>query len=112
MARPIIKIDKELVEKMASWGCKVTEIAEWFGCSDDTIHGRFSAELRKGKAALKTNLRQWQLKAASNGNVTMLIWLGKQLLDQHDKVEHFDGDAALSDDQLRDKIEAMLERKK
>ena len=29
---------------------------------------------------------QWQ--AAENGNPTMLIWLGKQMLDQKDKVEN------------------------
>lgn len=82
MARPKIDIDGNLVEKMASWGCKTVEIADYFNCDTDTITNRFSVELRKGRTALKTNLRQWQLAAARGGNSALLIWLGKQLLDQ------------------------------
>ena len=84
MARPKIQIDGELVEKMASMGSKTKEIADWFGCDPDTITGRFSEELRKGRTSLKTNLRSWQIACAKDKNVTMLIWLGKQLLDQRD----------------------------
>ena len=87
MARPLLDIDPILVEKMASWGCKTVEIADHFNCDPDTITGRFSAELTKGRADLKTSLRQWQLTAAKNGNPAMLIWLGKQMLGQHDKFE-------------------------
>ena len=72
---------------MASWGCKTVEIAEHFGCSDTTITNRYSSELTKGRTALRTNLRQWQLKRARDGSDTMLIWLGKQLLGQSDKLE-------------------------
>jgi hypothetical protein len=35
----------------------------------------------------KTSLRRAQIAAALKGNATMLIWLGKNLLDQKDKVE-------------------------
>ncbi len=84
MGRPEIEINGELVEKMASWGCKTKEIADWFGVSDETITRRFMAELTKGRTVLKTNLRQWQISCAKDKNVTMLIWLGKQLLDQRD----------------------------
>lgn len=84
MARPKINIDGVLVEKMASWGCKTNEIADWFNCSPETISGRFSVELLKGRTNLKTNLRQWQISVAQAKNVTMLIWLGKQLLGQQD----------------------------
>lgn len=84
MGRPKIEIDGRLVENMASWGCKTQEIADWFECNADTITNRFSAELLKGRTALKTNLRQWQISVAKDRNVTMLIWLGKQLLGQQD----------------------------
>lgn len=84
MGRPKIPIDAELVEKMASWGCKTVDIAEHFGCDSETITRRFMAELTKGRVGLRTNLRQWQLQSARGGNVVMLIWLGKQLLDQKD----------------------------
>lgn len=35
----------------------------------------------------KASLRRLQFKAAENGNPTMAIWLGKQWLDQRDKVD-------------------------
>jgi hypothetical protein len=42
----------------------------------------------KGKSAGKISLRRAQFKAALDGNATMLVWLGKQLLGQKDKHEH------------------------
>lgn len=36
---------------------------------------------------MKLRLRQLQWRAADNGNITMLIWLGKQELGQTEKVE-------------------------
>jgi len=41
-----------------------------------------------GKGQGRLNLRRQQMKAAENGNSTMLVWLGKQLLDQKDKHQH------------------------
>lgn len=87
MARPLIEIDPVIVEKMASIGCKNTEIADFFGCTDDTLYNRYSEELAKGRANLRMSLRQLQIKSANNGNVAMLIWLGKQYLDQQDKTQ-------------------------
>jgi hypothetical protein len=87
MARPEIEIDGKLVLKFASLGCKTTEIADYFGCSVDTIDRRFAEELKKGRANLRMSLRQWQLDAARNGNASLLIWLGKQMLDQKDQID-------------------------
>ena len=87
MARPKLKIDPKEVERFASWGCKNNEIAILLNCSPDTIANRFSAELEKGRENLKMSLRRWQLEAAKKGNVAMLIWLGKQMLGQTEKVE-------------------------
>lgn len=35
----------------------------------------------------KASLRRMQFKSAEDGNVTMQIWLGKQMLGQRDKSE-------------------------
>ena len=43
--------------------------------------------ITKGKDKGKMRLRQMQWKAAEGGNVSMLIWLGKQVLGQSDKQE-------------------------
>lgn len=72
------------VEKLASFGCSQVEIADFFNVDPVTIRRRFSAEMQRGKAGTKIRLRQSQLKSALEGNVTMMIWLGKQILNQSD----------------------------
>lgn len=69
--------------------------AEIMGVSHDTIERRIKekfnmtfAEYRESKmAGMKMNLSKKQYEVAMSGNVTMLIWLGKQWLDQKEKVE-------------------------
>ena len=88
MARPKkYNIDTEQVEKLASFGCSNTEIASFFGCSKDLISKSYSTNITKGKADLKKKLRKAQIDSALSGNATLLIWLGKQYLDQSDKQE-------------------------
>jgi hypothetical protein len=87
MARPKLNIDPKQVEGLAQIGCKNTEIAAFFGCTDDTITNRFSAQLHKGRENLKISLRRMQWQAAQAGNIVMMIWLGKQYLGQSDKLE-------------------------
>lgn len=86
MPRPAIPIPAKEVYRLAKDGAKNTEIAEYFGVSPDTIERRFAGELRKGRAARNVSLRRLQLRAAEQGNATMLIWLGKQYLDQSDSL--------------------------
>lgn len=44
----------------------------------------------------RLQLRQWQWKAAEKGNTAMLIWLGKQYLNQSDNPEPDYGETELS----------------
>ena len=88
MARPKkYKIDHQEVEKLASYGCSNTEIAEFYGCDESLIRKSFSEYLTKGRAKGKIRLRQLQWKSAEKGNVTMQIFLGKNILGQKDKLE-------------------------
>ena len=88
MARPKkYDIDPKQVEKLAGYGCTNTEIAGVYGCSADLIDKSYSEFLTKGRANLKKRLRKAQLDSALAGNSTMLIWLGKQMLGQKDKIE-------------------------
>ena len=87
MARPKLKIDPKLVQDLAAIGCKTTEIATIVGASVDTLDRRYAAEIEKGRTNLRASLRRWQLEAAKKGNVAMLIWLGKQMLGQTEKIE-------------------------
>lgn len=72
------------VQKLASMGCKDTEISDFFGVDPNTLRYNFKTELLMGRENLKQKLRQKQIEVALNGNVTMLIFLGKNLLGQSD----------------------------
>ena len=96
MARPRLKIDPKLVEGMASVGATNIEIAEFAGCSVDTLTRRFADVLTKSRAGMRVRLRQLQWKAAAAGDRTMLIWLGKQELGQKDKSDVTSDDKAMA----------------
>lgn len=107
MARPqkTATLTADQIEQLAAFGCTDAEIAALAGLDDTTIQKSFSAQLKKGRADMRTRLRSAQVKKAlgyfveksdKEGNVevyltppdnTMLIWLGKQYLGQSDKSE-------------------------
>ena len=86
------------VEQLASFGCTNTEIASFFNVKEHVIRKTYAENLTKGRESGKMRLRQAQWNRAlvgkdkdgnwlNNGNVTMLIWLGKQMLGQTEKTE-------------------------
>lgn len=86
MAKKEIPIEKQ-VEKLASYGLTNKEIAEALGYDDTTLKRKFENFLTKGKANLRQRLKRKQIDVALGGNVSMLIWLGKQYLGQSDKLD-------------------------
>ena len=80
---------------LAALGCSNREIADWFGVHENTMSYNFKDYILKAKEETKQKLRQAQLKAALSGNVTMLIWLGKQYLGQSDQPSNTDADKIL-----------------
>jgi hypothetical protein len=84
------KIDLGVVERAASIGCSKEEIAAVIGIHRDTLyqHLGVNPELQRaldhGSAKGRATLRRLQWKGAEEGNATMLVWLGKQLLGQRD----------------------------
>ncbi len=93
MARPKLNIKASEVEELVSIGCSCKEIAAFYKCAPTSISRGFAVSVAKGKADCKITLRRAQMKAAKGGNVTMLIWLGKQMLGQKDQtVEKIDAD--------------------
>ena len=88
MARPKkYHIDTEQLQKLAKLGCTNKEMGDFFGCSADLLEKSYSDILLKGRAEQKLRLRQLQWKSAEKGNVTMQIFLGKNLLGQQDRIE-------------------------
>lgn len=84
IGRNKIAVPPDDVEMMASLGCNDREIANNFGVKEDTLRRHFADYLAKGRYNLKTTLRQAQLRVALDGNPTMLIWLGKNILAQNE----------------------------
>jgi hypothetical protein len=84
MGRPRIILDPNQIGMLAAGGYTTPEIAALLECSEDTLERRFAGTLKKGRLVRDGSLRFGQMKLALAGNVTMLIWLGKNLLGQSD----------------------------
>jgi hypothetical protein len=80
--RPPKEICGQLVQKLAGIGCTTAEISGVCNVSKDTIERRFPMQLALGRAQLRESLRRRQVKLALEGDRVMLIWLGKQYLEQ------------------------------
>tara|TARA_Y100000310_G_scaffold303071_1_gene341058 strand:- start:1436 stop:1795 length:360 start_codon:yes stop_codon:yes gene_type:complete len=81
-------IDKDTLFKLAKYNLTNIEIADIYGCDESLLVKSYSEFLTKGRAELKKRLRQTQYEVAvDERNVTMLIWLGKQILGQSEKAE-------------------------
>lgn len=91
MARPRKPIDYALVQDLAGIMCTDEEIATLVGLERESLSRRKKVDrelrhaLEKGRETGKESLRRAQYKAALSGNATMLIWLGKQHLQQRDQ---------------------------
>lgn len=108
MGRPIKQIDKDHFEKLCGIMCTLDDISGWFDCSPDTIERwckktyqeTFADVYKKKSSNGKVSLRRKQYEIAMQGNVTLLIWLGKQHLGQMDKLSHLDKDGNDKDNTL------------
>lgn len=86
-------IDLDQIKRMASVGCTMEEMAGILRCSVDYLTSQseknpaFAIAIDEGRTGLKQSLRHAQVQQALNGSTAMLIWLGKQLLQQSDKQE-------------------------
>jgi hypothetical protein len=118
--RPQVNIDWNLVDKLLEAGCKTTEIAAHIGCCPDTLYVRctkdkgltFSAYSQEKKQKGESLLRAAQFNKAMKGDNTMLIWLGKHRLDQHENVAVVNDDILKKfDDNMKQLRELQIARK-
>lgn len=115
MGRPKIEIDQDKFEKLCYLQCTLVEIAGFFDCSEDTIerwckrtYEETFAEIYKKKSqGGRMSLRRHQFRVAEKGNVTMLIWLGKQYLGQKE-AQTITLDNEIDDDGLLGALEKGL----
>lgn len=97
--RPAFELSDEDLTKLINMiriQCTQVEICNIFGVTDKTLNVAlkkagepgFSELYKKHQDEGRMSLRRSQWKSATeNLNPTMLIWLGKQMLDQKDKIE-------------------------
>jgi hypothetical protein len=91
--RPKADIDWERVDELLAADCEGTEIAAHLGLNPLTLYRRcekdhkinFSQYLQEKKALGNSLLKEQQFKKALGGDCGMLIWLGKNRLNQADK---------------------------
>ena len=91
--RPAALIDWKAVDRLLQAGCTATQIASRFGITPDTLYNRcktdnkqdFSAYSRQKREHGETLLHEHQFKKAMEGNLSRLIWLGKQRLGQKER---------------------------
>jgi predicted transcriptional regulator len=100
---------KKQIENLASFGLNNTEISQVMGIDDSTLKRNFEKFLTKGRAVLKQKLKRKQIQVALQGNVSMLIWLGKQYLEQKDKAEE---SGELKINFVRKRLEDKIEEEK
>lgn len=89
MGRPLAQpaITPDQISDLAALGCTDSEIATLARIGERTLQDRFRTHLKEGRARLRESLRRKQVQRALDGSDTMLIWLGKQYLEQRDKQE-------------------------
>ena len=93
MARPEKTIDFQQFEQLCALQCTQAEICSVLKVTDKTLtkklkdnYGMTYSEIHKMYSDHgKTSLRRYQWTSAKKGNPSLLIWLGKQHLDQSDK---------------------------
>lgn len=93
--RPKKGIDKKVFEGLCAIMCTKDDICGILSLDEKTLtrwchetYGEGFSDIYKKKSAVgRASLRRHQFRKAEQGNVTMLIWLGKQFLDQKDKQE-------------------------
>lgn len=95
VGRPPIEINWDEFEKLMHIQATAEECAGWFDCSIDTLENKiyekygynFSEYKNQKGAKGKISLRRKQFQVALSGNVPMMIFLGKNQLNQSDKLD-------------------------
>jgi len=92
--RPQIPIDWKAAEQLMTSGCPGTEVAAYLGIHPDTLYDRVKAEKgvnysdyssnfkQKGHALIRDKQFAKALGKSKDGDNTLLIWLGKNMLGQ------------------------------
>jgi hypothetical protein len=78
------EIDVEKVKEFLAVNMPVHRIAQYFGTTKETLYNKFGDIIIESNVNFEHQLRLAQVKAVNELNPTMLIWMGKNLLNQVD----------------------------
>ena len=87
--KPPTNLDLEELEKLCGLQCTMEEMGAWFGLNARTMkvkasQPKYREVMQRGYAKGRISVRRNQMKLLEEGNATMGVWLGKQLLGQRD----------------------------
>lgn len=96
MSRPKANIDWKKVDNLLKAQCDGVGIAGILGIHPNTLYLAVESEFKisfseysaQKKSEGKELLRAKQFESAMSGDKTMLVWLGKQYLEQRDKSDN------------------------
>jgi hypothetical protein len=88
MAPPIKKVDIKQIKTLAMINCSYAEIAAVVGVNESPLTRRYAQVIKEGREQGKSSLKREMWRAAiDKGNITMMIFLSKNMLGYSDKVE-------------------------
>lgn len=120
--RPKSEIDWDMVDNFLKAHCDGVGIASYFGVAPDTLYRltnerynmTFTAYSQQKKSEGKDLLRAKQFQTAMAGDKAMLIWLGKQYLEQKEKTDITSDNERLTQhpafDLSKEQIDAIIEK--
>jgi hypothetical protein len=88
-------VDPDEVYRLSGIGCTMEEMAHFFGIDRETLKYNFLPYIQRANSELYMRLRTKQIEVALDGNPTMLIWLGKNMLGQSDNPTNVDSNKVL-----------------
>lgn len=102
--RPRKEFDWDKLNAILQYGAKLVDAADIMDVHPCTVSEKIKTKFKmsfpeyrdKKMSKVRVGLAQKQVEVAMSGNVTMLIWLGKQWLEQTDKQELSGDDKGIS----------------
>lgn len=97
IGRPLVELDWNFIDDLLTWGCSGSQVAARIGVHPKTLYDRCLIEKElpfceyivqkreKGDTLLKEQQFKKALGLTDLGDNTMLVWLGKNRLNQRDK---------------------------
>ena len=115
MPRKKIQVDADQVRELARLGGTWDEIAGVLSIARTTFvmrmkEKKFREAYDRGIAEGNTSLRRAQYDGAVGGNTGLLVWLGKNRLNQTDRVETHNETTIHDDSNALDKLTGAVDR--